>query len=223
MRLILLFLSLLLSCALNAQDSLPKFSVRLAGANRVIIGWNNPYDLVKQISIQRAHDSLQGYKTILSVADPNAVQNGFVDTKAPNDHMYYRLFIVLDKGMYYFTEARRPVRDTSRVVTIETGPVVREEVVKAEIKKVETFVPSLYVYTNKEGYVYISLPDADRKPYRIRFYEEDDSFLFELKNIRETGLTLDKANFLHAGWFRFELFREEQLVERHRFYLAREF
>jgi hypothetical protein len=79
------------------------------------------------------------------------------------------------------------------------------------------------VYTNKDGYLFVNLPDAARKKYHIKFYEEDDSFLFELKNIKEPALTLDKANFMHAGWFKFELYNDEKLIEKNRFYLSKEF
>src|SRR4051812_42230765 len=108
-----LLLFVLVSTLVAAQDTLPKFNVTNAGKNRFIIGWVNNYDLVKQISIQRSHDSLKNYTTILTVTDPNTKQNGFADTKAPNDHMYYRLFVVLDKGQFFFTEARKPFTDTS--------------------------------------------------------------------------------------------------------------
>jgi hypothetical protein len=49
------------------------------------------------------------------------------------------------------------------------------------------------------------------------------NFLFELKPVKETALTLDKANFYRAGWYLFELFNDEKLVERHKFYLSKEF
>lgn len=222
-----LVLGLIFSCSgLLAQDTLPKFSVRYVGKDRVIIGWNNNYQMVKQISIQRSHDSLTNYKTILSVADPNAQQNGFADTKAPNDHMFYRLFVVLDRGMFYFTEAKKPVIDTVRRVTFKEQEVlepIKTEPTPPVVKKPDVFVPSFYVFTNRDGYVYINLPDADKKKYRLKFYEEDESFLFEVKSIQETALTLDKANFLHAGWFRFELYDGEKLVEKHKFYLPRAF
>jgi len=94
---------------------------------------------------------------------------------------------------------------------------------KPIIPKKPDFIPSFYVYTNRDGYVFINLPDADRKKYHIRFYEDDDSFLFEIKSIREPALTLDKTNFLHAGWFKFELYNDEKLVEKNKIYLAREF
>jgi len=212
---------LLISTVVSAQDTLPKFSVKNAGNNRYIIGWVNNFPLLKQISIQRSHDSLKNYKTILSVADPNAKQNGFVDAKAPNDHMYYRLFIALDSG-YVFTAAKKPLFDTSSSFDLAIDKIKDTITVKPIIKKPD-FVPSFYVYTNKDGYVYINLPDADRKKYRIRFFEDDESFLFEIKNIKESGLTLDKTNFMHAGWFRFELYNEETLVEKNKFFLAKEF
>src|SRR5207244_10334705 len=82
------------------------------GNNRIIISWVNNYQLVKQISIQRSLDSLSGYKTILSVADPMTKQNGYVDVKAANDHMFYRLFIMMDGAMYQFSKSKRPFWDS---------------------------------------------------------------------------------------------------------------
>ena len=227
------FLLVVLSCValgVAAQDTLPKFSVSHVGNNRVIIGWVNGFQQVKQISIQRSHDSTRNYKTILSVADPNAVQNGYMDTKAPNDHMYYRLFYVLGNNSFFFTEAKQPASISQRKVRIDSiadpadSFVLRETVYDTlvVVKKPE-FVPSYYVYSNKDGHVFINLPDADRKNYNIKFFEENNSYLFEIKNIKETGLTLDKSNFHHAGWFRFELYQDDKLLERHRFYLSKNF
>ena len=98
-----------LSCATSsvfAQDTLPKFSVRNAGNNRIIIGWVNQFPNIRQISIQRSFDSLKNYKTILSVADAKAVQNGFADTKAPNDHMFYRLFYAMEGGAFFLQKQK---------------------------------------------------------------------------------------------------------------------
>ena len=210
----------------SAQDTLPRFTVRHAGNNRVIIGWVNNYPVTKQISIQRSHDSLINYKTILSVTDPSAIQNGFADTKAPNDHMYYRLFVNLDRGEYFVTGAKRPVIDAASSFPVTTVIKSKDSVatvIKNGVYKKPDFVPSFYVYTNKDGYVFINLPDADRKKYRIKFYEEDASFLFEIKSLKEPSLTLDKANFIHAGWFTFELYNEDKLVEKNKFYLSKDF
>ncbi|MGZ5191743.1 MAG: hypothetical protein ACXWCZ_12075 [Flavisolibacter sp.] len=225
MNRICLILCIIISASASAQDTLPKFSVNNAGGNRVIVGWVNTFGLVKQIGIQRSFDSTKNFKTILSVTDPNARQNGFADTKAPNDHMFYRLFVVLDKGQFFFTQSKKPVIDTTKTLKDGITEYINGDVpvTKPAVQKKPEFVPSFYVYTNKDGYVFINLPDADRKKYHIKFFETDNSFLFEIKSIKESGLTLDKTNFLHSGWFNFELYDNEKLVEKNKFYLSKDF
>jgi hypothetical protein len=212
-----------------SQDTLPKFKVGNLGNDvngnaRIVISWANNYDSLKQINIQASHDSLKNYRTLVSIADPNAKLNGFADNKAVNDHMFYRLFIVKRDGSYFFTVPKKPAVDTTKSFASILANRLTPDTKKpdAVIKKPD-FVPSFYVYTNKDGYVFINLPDAEKQKYHIKFYEEDESFLFELKNIKQTGLTLDKANFMRAGWFLFELYNDEKLVEKSKFYLAKEF
>lgn len=229
MRRLLSLITILYSVSVNSQDTLPKFNVNNLGSDangnaRIVISWANNFESLKQLTIQTSHDSLKNYRTIVTIADPNAKINGFADNKAVNDHMFYRLFIVKGNGEYFFTSPMKPVIDTSRTtsqlpVNRTTPDIKKQDVI---IKKPD-FVPSFYVYTNKDGYVFINLPDAEKQKYRIKFYEEDESFLFELKSIRETGLTLDKTNFMKAGWYLFELYNEEKLIEKHKFYLAKEF
>ncbi|HSC36537.1 MAG TPA: hypothetical protein VLD19_01650, partial [Chitinophagaceae bacterium] len=80
-----------------AQDTLPKFTLVNKGNGRIIISWTSPYkSSVHQLSIQRSFDSTRNFKTILTLPDPTVPQNGYVDTKAPTEHMFYRLFILLD-------------------------------------------------------------------------------------------------------------------------------
>ncbi|MGB5028187.1 MAG: hypothetical protein WBO38_06770, partial [Chitinophagaceae bacterium] len=96
-----------------SQDTLPKFSLKNVGKNRIVISWVNNFQNIRQLSIQRSFDSLKGYKTILTVADPTSLQNGYVDGKATNDHMFYRLYIMLEGGVYLFSKAKKPVLDTA--------------------------------------------------------------------------------------------------------------
>lgn len=259
-----------------SKDTLPGFSVKNAGNNRIIIGWINNYSVVKQISIQRSFDSLLNYKTILTVPDPMAVQNGFMDIKATNDHMFYRLYILLDNGRYLFSAAQRPFFDAlqkrtndvlqkrisslvnnidtflvdGRLVVIKSDtimqngkPVIikaRPVVIKLENlqwgdsvavpnpdynkPKFLAFSPSLRIFTNRDGYVRVNLPDDEKsKKYTIKFFDEDNTFLFELKEIKATDFKIDKANFYHAGWFRFELYENGKLLEKHKFYLEKDF
>lgn len=232
-----LVLSLLLIVAagttlLQAQDTLPKFSLKNVGNNRIIIGWTNTFESIKQISIQRSFDSLKGFKTILTVADPTIPQNGYMDTKATNDHMFYRLYIMLDKGVYFFSDTKRPVKDSM----LKTDPITNKPIDKFpgtdsvavpnignNKPRPNAFTPSLYVYTHRDGYVRISLPDEEKpKKYSIKFFDDTDTFIFELKEIKEKEFKIDKTNFYRAGWFRFELYEDGKLFEKHKFYLDKE-
>ncbi len=87
----------------------------------------------------------------------------------------------------------------------------------------EVYRPSIYVFTGKDGNVTISLPDVTEKKYHLKFFEEDSTPLFELKEVKDSPLTIDKTNFVHGGWFRFELYENGQLKEKHRFYLPKDF
>lgn len=237
-RFLFLFSTLFFVSASFGQDTLPKFTVKNLGFTRegnptIVISWVNQFDTLSQISIQTSHDSLKNYRTLVTLTDPNARLNGFADKNAPHDHMYYRLFVVKTKGEYFFTAVKRPYLDTSKAVSLVESvvgkkPEIRDQKdpnVPRDQKEPPkpAFVPSFYVYTNKDGYVFINLPDAEKQKYHIKFFEEDNTPLFEIKNIKKTGLTLDKTNFLHAGWFHFELYNDEKLVEKHKFYLGKEF
>jgi hypothetical protein len=243
MRKIILSLFLFSILTSNAQDALPDFAVINRGNNRIVISWINQYPAVKQISIQRSFDSLNNFKTILTVPDPMNPQNGFMDSKAVNDHMYYRLYVHVDGANFLVTKAQRPFHDsilmrivskslTDSALTAEESAILkRYQSIRFDPGKTPPpannktgFAESPYsVATNSEGNVRIRLNDFVRKKYSIKFFEEDDSFLFELKEIKEPFLILDKSNFYHAGWFKFELYDDGKLVEKFKFYLTKDF
>jgi hypothetical protein len=69
----------------------------------------------------------------------------------------------------------------------------------------------------------ISLPDAEEKKYSVSFLSDDNKLLFEVKDIKSTSLIVDKTNFVHSGWFWFELFENGALKERQMFFLPKDF
>ena len=249
LALLLFLVSLTLGRNVLAQDTLPKFSLRNVGNKRIVVEWHNRFENIKQISIQRSTDSLRNFKTILTIADPELPANGYLDTKAPSDNMFYRLYIMLDKGVFLFSNTKRPVLDTavSMIVTKNgnmirpdnpnlvqplindsgfIGPSVNGSVNNINLgnrpKPVEQWIPSKYVYTQKDGYVRITLPEDDKK-YNIKFYNQKDELLFELKDVKEKNFKIDKSNFYKAGWYKFELLEDGEVKEKNKFYLPKEF
>lgn len=234
MKNIILLFSILFVGSYNlvAQDTLPKFSLKNAGNNRIILGWINKFEDVKQISIQRSFDSIKNFKTIFTVADPSLPENGYLDTKATNDHMFYRLYIMLGQGTYLFSDTKKPVVDSSGVgKRTQTniidpsfmGVPTNETNGSVSKSKADTWVPSKYVYTQKDGTIKISLPEGENKKYNIKFFTFDDEMLFELKDVTEKSFKIDKSNFYQSGWFKFELYENGELKEKNKFYLPKEF
>lgn len=209
----LLFIVLLSCCSeiILAQDTLPKVSVTNS-SNHIVISWVNPYTSLTTINIQRSYDSLRNFKTIGSVLDIHTKTNGFVDANPPQTNMYYRIFLSFEGAMYIFTKSFRPVIDTSRTIPKDFKTNV-----------VSTFFePSKFIYTGRENNVIISLPQAVKKKYMVKFFEENGSFLFDISRIAEPYLTLDKVNFIHAGLFSFELYEDGILLEKQRFYIPKD-
>jgi len=272
MRKIVLSLLICVPAFVLAQDSLPAFSVVNKGNNRIVISWNNPYKQLKQISIQRSKDSLSNFKTLITVPDPNNKQNGFLDAKATDDKMFYRLYILVDGANFVFTRSKRPANDSiraallsdtaSKKITDSSYLKVVEKIINQNLpdsaltseeliilrrfrnnkqdllpdslnKKIDAVIknksrpdiqiPMYRIVANKDGVVRISLADFGSKKYSIRFYEDDNTFLFELKDIKEASLMLEKSNFYHSGWFKSELYENEKLVEKNRFFIPKDF
>lgn len=116
--------ALLMGYSVCAQDTLPSFTA--ANRNgRIILNWVNNFPLVKQLSIQRSSDSLKGFKTILTLPDPTAITNGFLDNNAPDTVLFYKLYILLDSGKYVFSKSKRPEKKTMQPAQANTGQ--REE------------------------------------------------------------------------------------------------
>ena len=53
-------------------------------------------------------------------------------------------------------------------------------------------------------------------------YEDDGSPLFNMKNIKESKLLIDKSNFVHSGWFKYELFEGKEAKEKNKFFIPPE-
>lgn len=116
----------------------------------------------------------------------------------------------------FYDSVVHQTKDTLVFKTIDTI------LVKTFVPKV-IYRPSQYVYTERDGNITISLTDALKKQYSIKFFEENETELFEIKHVKDAFLTLDKSNFLHSGWFWFELYEDGKLKEKHRFYIPKDF
>ncbi|MEO7307261.1 MAG: hypothetical protein ABIR78_01820 [Ferruginibacter sp.] len=252
---------------LFAQDTLPAFTVKNS-KGKISVSWQNNYSKeVKGITIQSSFDSLKKYSSLKTVPNPADAVNGFFDTDVPYEKMFYRLFIVFDSGVYFFTPSKRPeidpkfdlqksltkIREANKAIATasnktdkivipvprkeetanskspkpakpEGQPISQTEEVKPEIiiKKEPVSTVSRYIYTAKDNNIVINLPDFSTNKYLVKFYDEENRSLFELNKITEGFLIIEKVNFLHAGWFFFEIYKNEALLEKNKFYIPKD-
>jgi hypothetical protein len=118
----------------------------------------------------------------------------------------------------------RPFRDSILARTKDTLVFIDGDTlaIKPFVAK-EVYKISSNVFTGKYGNIHLSLPDAAAKHYAIKFFDDNNKLLFELTAIRDPALILDKSNFLHSGWFRFELYDGEKLQEKNKLFIPRDF
>jgi len=89
-------------------------------------------------------------------------------------------------------------------------------------KIIETAYPSARVYTSKQNFVVIHIAEAITRKYHIRFYDENEKMAFEVKKITEDFLYLEKSNFVHSGWFRFEIYEDGILFEKNKVFIGKD-
>jgi hypothetical protein len=101
--------------------------------------------------------------------------------------------------------------------TLQIKPYIEKYKEPKEVYKVST-----NVFTSKDGNVTISLADFNHKKYFVAFYETDDTPVLEVKDIHDAVLIIDKTNFGHSGWFRFELYEDGKLKEKNKLLIPRD-
>ncbi len=241
----------------SAQDSLPRFTLQERNG-LVIVGWFNPFTDLTELVIQRSLDSTKGFKSIVSMPDPRALSNGFLDRKVDAARHYYRIFYIRDGLRYEFTPASKamktddnlgketmaqkgaaaadlPAPAPTPVPTpaadmngnayaampranrndLKVGSQLR---IEAQLPE-EIFTPSALIFTNKDGNLIVALPDAGKRKYSLKVFRDEGMLLFDMKQIGEAQLLVDRSNFFHSGWFRYELYEGEKLKEQNRFFI----
>ncbi len=196
--------------------------------NKIIVSWVNDYTKpITALNIQRSYDSLKNYSTIGSVLSPQSRENGFADANAPYNKMYYRVFVAFEGGAYLITTPARPVKDIygSEVLTQDRFPwniANRDSGIVYPPGKSGITFPSSTIYTAKDNNIIIYLPESNIKKYTVKFFDETEKFLFELTKLNEEYLIIEKVNFVHTGWFRFELYENGKLIENNKFQISKD-
>ncbi len=189
-----------------AQDPLPEFKLKMINSNKWLISWHNPFRNCVKLSVQRSGDD-KNFKTIVTAKNPKLYENSFTDTKLPkNKNCFYRIQYILKNGKTYFSLMHSTLeREAEKnMVSNTSNPVWK---------------PSPFVFTNRNGEIQILVNNPSQFVYKLLFQEENGAELFQIKKIDTDNLILDKTNFIHSGWFQFELYKDDVLLEKNTIYL----
>lgn len=122
---------------------------------------------------------------------------------------------ILIKGMNISKIVMQPRSPSLK--KMETRPIARLPIMTEGPDFV--LYPSRRIYTGKDNNIIVNLPDAVKKKYHAKFLDEKNKLLFELTYLNEDYFIIEKVNFLHGGWFNFELYENGKLIERNKFYI----
>ncbi|MCW3467488.1 hypothetical protein [Chitinophaga nivalis] len=205
---------------------LPDFTATIK-TGKIQLDWISGFMQVREIGVQRSLDSVLNFNTIGYASYPTQTRNAYLDNKPLPGTNYYRLFIVFTNGRFLYSKTVLALSDS----TIRADQKLQYADIKdaakglrgkeEENKEPERIVwrPSNYVYTTADGNINIKVPDALQKKYSVKFYESNGTFLFDIDHLKGPSLILEKAVFLHAGWFNFELYEEGKLKEKWNFFI----
>lgn len=198
---------------------LPDFSA-LIKTGKIQLDWISGFPDAVQIGVQRSLDSVLNFTTIGYATYPSNSRNAYLDNKPLPGKNYYRLFILFKNNRYMYSKTVLAVAD-STINSDEKLSAGDIATLNPENKKEAAipWKPSNYIYTTADGNVNIRLPEAPNKKYQVKFFEPDGAFLFEVEKVTEPFLILEKAIFMHAGWFNFEIYENGKLLEKWNLYI----
>jgi len=119
----------------------------------------------------------------------------------------------------------QPVKNPAKEINKEKPVKISKSLAKiVDTAIVNDFItyPSKRIYTDKDNNIIINLPDAAKGNYVIKFFTEDYKPVFELKSLPEDYVSIEKVNFIHAGWFTFEIYKNGLLLEENKFYIPKD-
>ena len=128
--------------------------------------------------------------------------------KRTTDTLYER---IESKSFKHLRDSITQKKDT--LLRVDSANFIIKPFIPKPVWKASKFVFAIASTNN----VNIKLPQPKLHKYRIVFFEENGTQLFEIKNPKEDDLILDNTVFVHGGWFSFDLYEDDKLKEHNKF------
>ncbi len=125
----------------------------------------------------------------------------------------------LQQGKANGTQKNNNKPGSAKPAKTPPGKPVASDIVNAVIT-----YPSRRVYTEpiKDNNIVINLPYIKKYHYSIKFFTEEYIPLFDLKHITDDYMLLEKVNFRQSGWYLFEIYRNDKLLEENKLFIPKD-
>lgn len=216
-----LFIGLYANGQKDETPSLPSIKIETKnGQNK--LSWNCEYNGLKSIQILRSADSVLSFISIGNIAKPRKGIQRFTDKNPKLGKNYYKVRVLFNSELEWFSNTYKVILDSatiaaSRLRSLQTGSTKAIDPGEGEDNKNYTdfyYEPSTQIYTNPyTGHINISLIDARKKRYSVRFYTPKKEEVVYISRVRKSHVVLDKYNFNARGTYFFKLFEKDEVVE----------
>lgn len=157
---------------------------------------------------------------------PGVIVNEAIIEKAPPKPEVLRIITIRNKDSVFAKLLYPEYRKFKDSITKKTRDTIlilgQDEILLKPFDPSSIYTPSVYLVTNPDGFIKLKLPEAATKKYSLVIFDIDGKKLFSINHITETELVIDKTNFIHAGWFKFELYEDDKLKEKNKILLQRD-
>ena len=103
--------------------------------------------------------------------------------------------------------------------TVYINDETNEIVIKNYIAKT-IWKPSSYIFIDENNFIKLNFAKAKQKKFSVLFFNELGKPILQINQIKDCNLILDKANFRQIGWIHFEIYENDILIEKNKFYLS---
>ena len=205
----------------TAQQRIQLPNVAIAqNKNTVELKWFCQYEGVHAISVERSLDSGENYERI---GEPNTIIKGeqvFTDTHPVCGSNWYRVQLEFNSGLLWNSHIAKIYMDSSQYFfnKVEKANSITNLTVVSDtnIENIDaySYFKSLYINTiPASGHVLVTIQDGDIHNYTIKFLDQNEHFLFQVDGIREKSYSIDKRNFPHKGVYKFQLYKNKEVLE----------
>ena len=129
--------------------------------------------------------------------------------------------IRLQKELEIARAAKNKNKPSAKKTNAAAIKPVHTEVSDEIVNQVITY-PSKRIFTDRDNNVVTKLFNVKANKYLIRFLTEDYKLLFEIKNPPDDYFVIEKVHFIHGGWYQFEIYKNDFLLEENKFYISGE-